>query len=77
MTLDTHPKYPSASSYVLKLRRDAASAPGDIAGLLENLLTGCRREFGSGDELIALLVGELNASAPGPKTDRPAGGDSF
>jgi len=60
--------YPSRRAYVLKVPSDAA--PGALAGRLENLLTGRRREFASGDELIESIASDLRAS-DGPKpTDR-------
>jgi hypothetical protein len=48
----------------LKLRSDAT--PATLAGRLENLVTGIRREFASGEELVASIASDIQASnAPG------------
>jgi hypothetical protein len=63
-------KYPSRLSYVLKLSHEAG--PAALAGRLENLVTGARREFASSGELLEFLARdlaagseELSAGAPG------------
>ena len=56
MILEVHPSYPSASSYVLKLHRDAAPARGRIFGRLENIATGEQFAFSNAEELLACLV---------------------
>jgi hypothetical protein len=64
MSLKHEPKYPSRRAYVLKLRSDAT--PATLAGRLENLVTGSRREFASGEELVASIASDIQASnAPG------------
>jgi hypothetical protein len=64
MSLKHEPKYPSRRAYVLKLRSDAT--PATLAGRLENLVTGSRCEFASGEELVASIASDIQASnAPG------------
>jgi hypothetical protein len=64
MSLKHEPKYPSRRAYVLKVRSDATSAT--LAGRLENLVTGMRREFASGEELVESIASDIQASdAPG------------
>jgi len=64
MSLKHEPKYPTRRAYVLKLRSDAT--PATLAGRLENVVTGIRREFASGEELIASITNDIHASdAPG------------
>jgi len=64
MSLKHEPKYPSRRAYVLKLRSDAT--PATLAGRLENLVTGSRREFASSEELVASIASDIQASdAPG------------
>jgi len=55
MILATHPSYPNALAYVLKLHRDAHPGNGRLIGRLENVTTGEQFAFGSVDELIACL----------------------
>jgi hypothetical protein len=57
MTLKREPKYTSRRAYVLKMRSDAQ--PGELAGRLENLVTGHQVEFLSAPELIASLARDL------------------
>jgi hypothetical protein len=66
MTLKSEPKYPSRRSYVLKLRTDAE--PGELAGRLENLVTGRQLEFLSGHELLASLARDLDLVGSEPPT---------
>jgi hypothetical protein len=54
-------KYPSRRSYVLKISSDAD--PVALAGRLENLVTGLKREFTSGDELLHCIASDLQAGA--------------
>jgi len=63
MSLKTESKYPSRRAYVLKMRSDAK--PGELAGRVENLVTGSSREFASGEELLDSLASDLAASAGG------------
>jgi len=64
MSLKHEPKYPSRRAYVLKVRSDAT--PAVLAGRLENLVTGGRCEFESGEELVASIASDICASvAPG------------
>ena len=56
MILATHPNYPNARAYVLKLHRDAQPARGKFIGRLENVTTGEQFVFGSAEELLACLA---------------------
>jgi hypothetical protein len=48
----------------LKVRSDAT--PATLAGRLENLVTGSRCEFASGEELVESIASDIQASnAPG------------
>ena len=53
--LSTHPAYPNARAYVLKLHRDARPGQGRVIGRLENVTTGEQFLFSSADELLACL----------------------
>jgi len=55
MILATHPNYPNARAYVLKLHRDARPALGKLIGRLENVTTGEQFVFGNAEELLACL----------------------
>ena len=55
MILSTHPAYPNARSYVLKLHRDAKPKQGKVFGRLENVTTGEQFVFSNADELLACL----------------------
>jgi hypothetical protein len=59
MILATHPSYPQARAYFLKLHRDANPAFGKFIGRLENVSTGEQFLFGSGAELLACLARAL------------------
>lgn len=59
MPLNAEPKYPSRRAYLLKLRADAQ--PDALAGRLENLVTGQRREFRSARELIESITSDLES----------------
>lgn len=63
MTLQFHPPYPSARSYVLQLHRHAAPPHDRIAGRLENMASGRRFDFGNGAELLACLAHDLARGA--------------
>jgi hypothetical protein len=54
--LATHPSYPTALAYVLKLHRDARPGIGRVMGRLENVTTGEQFLFASADELLACLA---------------------
>jgi hypothetical protein len=58
--LDTHPSYPSARAYVLKLHRDARPAAGKVIGRLENVTTGEQFVFGNAEELLAALARDVS-----------------
>lgn len=60
MALNPDSKYPSRRTYVVKVRSDAK--PGALAGRIENLVTGQRREFGSGQELIDSIADDVEAN---------------
>ena len=57
MTLNPGTKFPTRRAYVLKMRADAR--PGELAGRLENLVTGHSREFASGGELLDSIASDL------------------
>jgi hypothetical protein len=61
MTLSTESKFPNRRAYVLKLRVDAT--PNALAGRVENLITGCRRDFSSAGELLRALAADLERAA--------------
>ena len=73
MSLNPESKYPSRRAYVVKVRSDAR--PDELAGRVENLVTGASREFASGRELLNSLASDLAASLgehPGdPKDMKP------
>jgi hypothetical protein len=56
MILATHPSYPHARAYVLKLHRDARPGAGRVMGRLENVKTGEQFVFSTADELLACLA---------------------
>ena len=60
MVLNEESKYPNRRAYVLKLHSD--SKPNELAGRLENLVTGQQREFTSGRELLDSIAGDLEVS---------------
>ena len=60
MSLNPESKYPSRRAYVLKMRSDAK--PGSLVGRLENLVTGWKREFASGHELLDSIASDLEAT---------------
>jgi len=57
--LATHPNYPNARTYVLKLHRDARPAAGRFVGRLENVTTGEQFAFDSVEELLACLARDV------------------
>ncbi len=63
MSLKSESKYPSRRAYVVKVSTDAK--PGQLAGRVENLVTGASREFASGGELLESIAGDLEAVAEG------------
>ena len=63
MSLKSESKYPSRRAYVVKVRTDAK--PGQLAGRVENLVTGASREFSSGGELLESIAVDLEAVAEG------------
>ena len=63
MPLNPEAKYPSRRAYVVKMRGDAR--PDELAGRVENLVTGASREFASGRELLESIASDLEANAGG------------
>jgi hypothetical protein len=63
MPLNSESKYPSRRAYVVKMRSDAR--PDELAGRVENLVTGASREFASGRELLESIASDLGANAEG------------
>jgi len=63
MSLNTESKYPSRRAYVVKMRSDAS--PDELAGRVENLVTGASREFASGRELLESIASDLDDNAEG------------
>ena len=61
MSLNPESKYPSRRAYVVKMRSDAS--PDELAGRVENLVTGASREFASGRELLDSIASDLEAKA--------------
>ena len=61
MPLSAESKYPSRRAYVLKVRSDATA--DELAGRLENLVTGDWREFASGQELLDSIASDIDASS--------------
>lgn len=61
MSLNPESKYPSLRAYVVKMRSDAK--PGELAGRVENLVTGANWEFACGRELLESMARDLEASA--------------
>jgi hypothetical protein len=61
MSLNPEAKYPSRRAYVVKMRSDARA--GELAGRVENLVTGASREFASGRELLESIARDLEANA--------------
>ena len=59
MSLNPESKYPSRRAYVVKMRSDAS--PDELAGRVENLVTGASRDFATGEELLDSLVRDLAA----------------
>ena len=60
MPLNPESKYPSRRAYVVKMRSDAR--PGELAGRVENVVTGASREFASGGELLESIASDLKAN---------------
>jgi len=63
MSLNPESKYPSRRAYVVKMRSDASS--DELAGRVENLVTGASREFASGRELLESIASDLDDNAGG------------
>jgi len=61
MSLNPESRYPSRRAYVVKMRSD--TKPGELAGRVENLITGASREFASGRELLESIARDLEANA--------------
>jgi hypothetical protein len=59
MILATHPSYPNARAYVLKLHRDARPGIGRFVGRLENVTTGETFAFSNAEELLACLARDV------------------
>jgi hypothetical protein len=62
MSLNSESKYPMRRTFVVKLRADATAA--ELAGRVENLVTGRQQAFASAGELIAAIAGELVSPDP-------------
>jgi hypothetical protein len=58
MTLRAESKYPTRRAYVVKVRGDAK--PNELAGRIENLMTGRHQEFASACELIESIARDLD-----------------
>ena len=68
MKLNPESKYPTRRAYVVKFRGDATAEA--LAGRIENLVTGCQREFASAEELLHLIACDLQPGAAGhPASD--------
>lgn len=55
MVLNSHPIYPSAGRYVLRLQRDVPRQDGQLAGRVEHVTSGDSADFASAAELLAWL----------------------
>ena len=64
MPFNSASRYPSRLTYVVKLRSDAT--PDALAGRLENLVTGTRRDFSCGRELLESIAAEIELETPNP-----------
>ena len=62
--LSTHPSYPNARAYVLKLHRDARPGLGRVMGRIENVTTGEQFVFANADELLACLARDAARNKP-------------
>ena len=60
MVLNTHPIYPSAGRYVLRLHRDARPQDGVLAGRIEHVTSGDSCVFDSSEELLAWIQRRLS-----------------
>lgn len=56
MVLNTHPIYPSAAHYVLRLHRDAQPQGGLLMGRIEHVTSGDNCVFANSEELLAWLA---------------------
>jgi hypothetical protein len=65
MILATHPSYPNARAYVLKLHRGARPATGRLIGRIENVTTGEQFVFSSVNELVACLARDVARNPAG------------
>ena len=63
MSLNPESKYPSRRAYVVKVRSDAKA--DELAGRLENVVTGSQREFASGRELLDCIANDLDPGREG------------
>ena len=71
MTYHPESKYPSGRTYVLKLSNEASAA--GLVGRLENLVTGRRREFFTGRELLEFIAGDLETTCADSSGLTPGG----
>jgi len=69
MTLNPESKYPTRRAYVVKVSTDAK--PDAISGRIENLVTGQRCDFASGQELLESIASDLQAAAHTSLPDLP------
>ena len=67
MNRQAESRYPSRLSYVVKLRADATA--DELAGRIENLVTGHRLDFASAHELVDAIVDDMQGSAREPRHD--------
>jgi hypothetical protein len=61
------PALPSWKAFVLQMSHDTAPGSGIFAGRIEHLGSGRRERFGSGEELLVMvmrLLSDLEASTP-------------
>jgi hypothetical protein len=71
--MNPSPMKPDVQLYALRVVTRDAGAHGGLAGCVEHVLTGRRREFESGEALLALLSeGPATAVEPSPSRSRPA-----
>ena len=70
MSFERESRYPSRRAYVVKVRSDAK--PDELAGRLENLVTGRQHEFASGRELLECIASDLGRGRETPSEDKRA-----
>jgi hypothetical protein len=71
MALNTHPIYPSAGRYVVRLHRDARPENGHLSGSVEHVSSGDSIDFATGAELLAWLARHAAETREPPTNSNP------